>query len=293
MSGMRIFTLLLLLFPVVSPAVSQRQKPPANSRSGLLDVGGGSIYYETAGSGSAVVFIHGGYGDRRMWDGQFRAFAARFRVIRYDHRGFGRSSAPQQAYSPVEDLRRLLDALQVRRAHLVGNSLGGSLAIDFALQHPERVVSIVVVASGPRGLPTPQHAIDRVVAVFNAAETAGLERAAELWLAHPMVAVSSQKPGVRERLRAMVTDNRTIFRMRHWPSEAMEPLAAKRLKEITAPTLIVIGGRDTQVNQAMGEAAATGITGAKRLVIADADHLPQMVNPAAFNRALREFLPSR
>jgi pimeloyl-ACP methyl ester carboxylesterase len=291
--NMKIFCLLLLLlslFASVTPQPAKTQSTTPNT--GMLRLKDGSIYYETLGKGAALVLIHGGYGDRRMWDGQFQALANDFRVIRYDHRGFGRSTAPRQNYSPVKDLLRLFDSLKVKRAHLVGNSLGGSLAIDFTLKHPERVASLVVVASGPNGVQPPQEAIDRIVAVFKAAETQGPEKAAEMWLAHPMVAISSAKPGARELLRTMVTDNQTIFRLQHWPTEEMKPLAAQRLKEIKVPTLIVIGGQDTEDNRQIGELAAKEIAGARRIVMADGDHLPQMVNPAEFNRNLLLFLKS-
>lgn len=290
---MKRLPLLLLLFGVFSfPLLQCARAQISTPDTGKLSTTDGTLYYETLGKGPAVVLIHGGYGDRRMWDGQFQALATDFQVIRYDHRGFGRSSVPQDHYSPVEDLLSLLEKLNVERAHLVGNSLGGSLAIDFALKHPERVASLVIVASGPNGLPVPQEAIDRVVAVFKAAEAEGLERAVELWLAHPMVAVSSQKSGVREQLRAMVRDNKAIFRMKQWPSEAMNPPAANRLKEIRIPTLVIIGGQDTEVNRQMGEEAAQQIPGAKKVVMAEADHLPQMVNPAEFNQNLLHFLQS-
>ena len=287
---MKVFAFVLLLLWLASPAAAQRagarNTEPATGR---LDVGGGSIYYETLGVGPPVVLIHGGFGDRRMWDGQFRAFAARHRVVRYDHRGFGRSAAPQGPYSPVADLLRLLDSLNIRRAHLVGNSMGGILAIDFALMHPERVASLVIVASGPNGLPVPQADMDAVMKVFRAAETEGPEKSAELWLAHPMVAVSSKQAGARELLRTMISENRSVFLLKHWPSEELNPPAARRLGEIRAPTLVVIGGRDTEFSRRMGEEAARGIAGAKRVVMAEGDHLSQMVSPAEFNRHVLSF----
>ena len=285
---MKAFALLLLSL-CLAPAAAAQRAGDARPTTGTLDVGGGSVYYETLGSGPPVVLIHGGFGDRRMWDGQFRALASNHRVVRYDHRGFGRSAAPQAPYSPAGDLIRLLDTLNIRRAHLVGNSLGGTLAIDFALKHPERVASLVVVASGPEGLPVPQADIESVAKVFKAAEAEGVEKSVELWLAHPMVAVSSGKPGARELLRAMVSDNRSVFLMKHWPSEELNPPAARRLGEIRAPTLVVIGGRDTELSRRMGEEAARGIAGAKKVVMADADHLPQMANPPEFNRHVLRF----
>jgi 3-oxoadipate enol-lactonase len=249
--------LLLLLVCLAVPAAAQGARPPgAPPPAGSLEVDGGSIYFETLGAGPPVVLLHGGFGDRRMWDGQFRALAARHRVIRYDHRGFGRSPAPRGPYSPVADLLRLLDKLNVGRAHLVGNSLGGTLAIDFALEHPERVASLVVVASAARGLPFPQEDIDRVLAVFRTAAAEGPGKAAEQWLAHPMVAVTSRKPGARESLRVMVTENKGVFLMNHWPSETTDPPAARRLTELNVPALFVIGGRDTEASRKAGEDTA-------------------------------------
>jgi len=288
MRAFGLLLLLLLLSCLAGPAAAQRGRaqPPA---AGSLDVGGGSIYYETLGEGPPVVLIHGGFGDRRMWEGQFRPLASRFRVVRYDHRGFGRSSAPASPYSPVEDLLRLLDGLNIRRAHLVGNSMGGSLAIDFALRHPGRVASLVIVASGAGGMPVPQEDVEKVMAVFRAAQAEGAEKAAELWLAHPMVAVSSRRPGSRELLRAMVRENKSVFLMKHWPSEPMDPPAAERLKEIGVPTLVVVGGRDTEVVRRLGEETAARIKGARVVRMAEGDHLPQMVNPSEFNRRLLRF----
>jgi 3-oxoadipate enol-lactonase len=182
--------------------------------------------------------------------------------------------------------------LKVGRAHLVGNSMGGTLAIDFALEHPERVASLVVVASAARGLPFPPQEIERVMAVFRTAAAAGTEQAAEQWLAHPMVAVTSRKPGAREKLRSMVTENRSVFLLNHWPSETTDPPAARRLKELSVPTLFIIGGRDTEASRKAGEETAAQIKGAKVIVMTEGDHLPQMVSPAKFNRYLLDFLRS-
>jgi pimeloyl-ACP methyl ester carboxylesterase len=227
-----------------------------------------------------------------MWDDQFNILGRQFRVVRYDQRGFGKSTAPQEAYSPVGDLLQLLDYLKIEQAHLVGNSMGGGLALDFALKHPARVASLCIVASGPNGYPAPQKDVESVIAVFRAAEKEGLARAVEMWLAHPMVGVASKTPQVSQRLRAMVSENSGMFRMKYWPSEPMKPAAMQLLKEVRVPTLVIFGDRDTQLVQAAATAAAEGIPGAKRVVIRGADHLPQMVKAKEFNRVLLDFLDS-
>lgn len=264
--------------------------------TGTLALDGGSLFYETAGAGPAVVLIHGGFGDRRMWDAQFRALASRYRVIRYDHRGFGRSPAPTAAYSPVADLGRLLDHLGVRRAHVVGNSLGGSLALDFALLRPERVARVVVVASGPSGYPATEadrarfaREIASVGAVFAAADTIGPARAAERWLEHPMIAVASRARSTRALVGAMVRENAGIFRLRHWPFESIEPSTYARLAEIRAPTLVILGARDTRLVRATAE-ATLAVPGSRLVVVPGADHLPQMTHPRRVTALLVEFL---
>jgi len=258
--------------------------------SGTLQLTDGAIYYETMGEGVPVVFLHGGFGDRRMWDDQFAEFAKNYFVVRYDQRGFGKSAKPTAKYSPVSDLEMLLDHLKIDKAHLIGNSMGGYLAIDFAIQKSSRVRSITIVAAGPSGVETPKEETDRMMAVFKLAKDEGLNKATAMWIQNPMIAVTSSLPKTSPLLKTMIEDNASIFEMRFWPFEQADPPAVKRLNEIKVPALIVIGDKDTPGVQAAAEAAASGIAGAKKVIMKDADHLPQMDNPEEFNRIVKEFL---
>jgi pimeloyl-ACP methyl ester carboxylesterase len=104
------------------------------NQSGITDANGARLYFEMAGSGEALVFIHGLGLDARMWDLQCEVFAQRFSVIRYDLRGFGRSSVPTaEGYSHAEDLHALLRFLRVQQAHILGLSFGGRHAVNFGL----------------------------------------------------------------------------------------------------------------------------------------------------------------
>src|SRR5947208_6867645 len=109
---------------------------PEQAKAGFIEVSGTSLYYEEMGEGHPLVLIHGGYMDRRMWDDQFAIFAEQYRVIRYDVRGFGKSALPTVPYADRQDLYELLTALGVQSAYLLGLSLGGVIAVDFALEHP-------------------------------------------------------------------------------------------------------------------------------------------------------------
>src|SRR5215216_7930834 len=95
--------------------------------TGMAAVNGTRIYYEAAGEGEPLVLVHAGIADSRMWEGQIAAFAERYRVIRYDLRGFGKTEMVEGPFSHHEDLRGLLDFLGVRRTHLVGCSMGGGV----------------------------------------------------------------------------------------------------------------------------------------------------------------------
>jgi pimeloyl-ACP methyl ester carboxylesterase len=168
--------------------------------------------------------------------------------------------------------------------------MGGYLAIDFAILKPSRVRSITVVAAGPSGLEPPKEDTERIMAVFKVAKDEGLNKATAMWIQNPMVAVTSSLPKTAPLLKTMIEDNAGIFEMRFWPFEQTDPPAVKRLNEIKVPALIIIGDKDTPGVQTAAEAAATGISGAKKVVMKDADHLPQMVNPEEFNRIVKEFL---
>ena len=127
----------------------------AGFESGYADVSdGGRLYWEHAGRGPVIVLIHAGLWDRRIWDAQMEPFAESHRVVRYDLRGFGRSSPLEQPFSAREDLAELLGALGIDQAALVGCSIGGGLAVDFAIEFPGSVSALVAGCAGASGDPT-------------------------------------------------------------------------------------------------------------------------------------------
>ena len=107
--------------------------PRFDVTSGYAPSGAAKIYFESAGTGRNLIFAHAGISDSRMWDPQFESFAERFRVVRYDHRGFGKSKLTDEPYALADDLLNVLRHLSVAKTALVGCSMGGTAAIDFAL----------------------------------------------------------------------------------------------------------------------------------------------------------------
>jgi pimeloyl-ACP methyl ester carboxylesterase len=131
-----------ILFLVLFLSISVR------ASEGFAEINGTRLHYEIKGKGHTIVLIHGGLADSRLWDDQFTKFSKNFRVIRYDLRGFGKSDFPVGAFSHVEDLYALLKFLKVEKVSLVGLSLGGIIAADFTLEHPETVEALVLTAFG-------------------------------------------------------------------------------------------------------------------------------------------------
>jgi pimeloyl-ACP methyl ester carboxylesterase len=259
--------------------------------AGYVRVEGGKLYFERAGEGFPVVLIHAGLWDSRMWDDQFEVFAEQHDVVRYDVRGFGRSDVPSAPYSDLRDLRYLLGELDISRCAIVGCSMGGQLAIDFALAHPDVVDAVVPVAPGLSGYRWEDPGLEMLVAEVEKAITAGdLELAMEIELA--VWAPARDDPATDIRIRSIAMDNLHIFRVPDTFAEIPAP-AVPRLGEIQAAMLVLVGDQDVAEIHAIAELLEHRVPGAHRHVIAGGDHLVNVRRPEKFNRQVLDFLSFR
>jgi pimeloyl-ACP methyl ester carboxylesterase len=260
--------------------------------NGIVAVNGAQIAYDVAGNGPAVLLLHAGIGDRRMWDDQVPAFAEHFTVVRFDARGFGETRKPDTPFAPYEDAIGLLDHLGISRAHIVGVSMGSQTAIEATIAAPERVSALVAVAARTGTLVSSalRAGWERVDELYEAGDIAGaVEYELRMWVDGPDRDPDAVDPEMRERVREM---NAALFTRDDEAGEEipLDPPAAERLAEISAPTLIVYGDKDVMdVRQAAGPLAAA-IPGAQLAVIPDAAHLPQMERPELFNEIVLGFL---
>ena len=247
----------------------------------LLEVNGARLWVEEEGRGPAVLFVHGGLGDSRLWQPQARALASRFRTIRYDLRFWGRSESTGVEYSPVDDLIGVLDALDVERAALVGLSMGGGLALDAALLHPRRVWALAHVAAGVTGMPVnaystqqdaayeaaeKEHDLDAMMGIDFAvwAPLGAGEEYRELWRATPDA--RGMPDGGRSRPR--------------------EPAV---LGAVGVPTLVIVPSHDPPAQREVGRTVAREIPGA-RLVEIDSDHYLTLREADRVTALLEDFL---
>jgi len=257
-----------------------------------IDVNGTRLYVEAAGSGDALVFVHGFSLDTRVWDDQWEPFAAHYHVVRYDLRGFGRSARPtDQYYRHADDLQALLEALGVERAHIVGLSLGGGVAVDFAVAHPSAARSIVSVDGVLPGFNPPDLG-ESIGAVWGAARSQPLDAVKAFWLEQPLFRGAMSDPAVASRLRAMVDDFSGYGWTARDPGRWVDPPVAARLAEIDVPALALVGEGDLAGFHEIAAKLAAEIPNARMDVLPGCGHLPNMEAPAPFNAALAKFLAS-
>jgi pimeloyl-ACP methyl ester carboxylesterase len=284
--------MMLVASALLSISHATLAQKPASTRAGIADVNGTRLYYETTGSGPHVVLLHGGNLDSRMWDDQVPFLAKSFTVTRYDIRPYGRSGPAEKGFSSVDDLAALMDFLGIERASLVGLSLGGRIAIDFALTHPDRLDKLVVMGPGLTGFPFNQKD-EAVLAMLAVAKKGDANAAMDLWLKHPMMAPAMARPELATRIRPIAMDNARIWTNLAVGERVPNPPAIERLGEIRAPTLVIVGARDVPDIQQIVKLLAAGIRGARVEVIPDAAHMPNMEDAPRVNRLLGEFLPGK
>ena len=265
-------------------------KPTA---SGFVDVGGARLYYDMAGEGHPLILIHAGIADSTMWDELLPTFAGRFRTIRFDLRGFGRSDLAIGPFSRRTDLYALLVALEIERAHFVGVSMGGALAIDVAIERPDLVSALVAVAPGLSGSARSDASKASWAAIEAAAVAGDLARAVELemqmWVDGPFRTPEQVAPGLRERVRLMETKNVTRDTNEGAP-QSLVPPAIGRLGEIKCPTLIVLGEVDQPDINDNGERLAREVVGARKVVLPGVGHMLTLEEPTAFAQLVVKFL---
>ncbi len=267
-----------------------------STQSGYAPIKDAKIYYEIAGEGQPFVMIHAGVADSRQWNNEFTYFAKNYRVLRYDLRGYGKSEPVDAEFSHLRDLVALLDYLKLDHPLiLMGCSMGGGLAMDFALLHPSRVKTIIMVGSGPSGLqldiPTPPK-FTQVEEAYNAGDMDLVtELETQIWFDGSGRTPDQVNPKMRQlayNMNRLALSHEEKGLGKRLPDS--ETPAASRLSELTAPALIIIGEYDTQYILAAADYMIDNLPSVQNVVIEDAAHLPNMDRPHQFQQIVSSFL---
>jgi 3-oxoadipate enol-lactonase len=252
----------------------------------FLCADGARLRYCIAGAGQPLVLIHGLGLDSAMWEPQWPVLQQEFRVIRYDIRGFGQSTVPTGPYSHSDDLLGLLEFLDARPAHVIGLSMGGSMALRFALEQPDAVRSLTLIDSALEGYSWSNTWIQGMKAIQMTARNGDLEAAKQLWLAHELFAPAQRNAQLAAALRAMVEG----YSAWHWyntdPVRKASAPAIRELARVSQRTLVLVGELDLADFQDIALQLAAGIAQATLRTIAGAGHMANMEAPAAVNDLL-------
>jgi len=261
--------------------------------SGLIDVDGGRLYYEVEGDGHPLLLIHGGLGDLRMWDDQVPVFAEHYRVIRYDTRGIGRTQTDDVEFSNHADAAAVLDHVGADSAYVVGQSRGGGIALDLALDRPDRVDALVSVAGGISGFDAPEPPDAPWEEMERLWEAKDWEALAELetkvWVdgwGQPHDRVDS---GLRQKVHGWILSAMKAEKAEGKP-QRLDPPAAERLAEVNVPTLVLIGQADEPGSVAAERHLASSVAGAQVVEFPGVAHMIHMEDPQRFNEVVLEFL---
>jgi pimeloyl-ACP methyl ester carboxylesterase len=267
-----------------------------STRSGFVTIDTAELYYETAGDGTPYVMIHAGVADSRQWNHEFAFFANTHRVLRYDMRGYGRSEPAEGEFSHLNDLRALLDALEVREPFiLMGCSMGGELAMDFAVAHPERVRALIMVDSSPGGLELDVPPLAKFAEAEKAWHAGDIDLLAEIETQIWFDGAGRSPEQVNREMRRLLYEmnHKALTNEKKGLGKRLpntETPAVERLSELRMPVLVIVGEHDTPYILAAADYMKENLPSVKKVVIADAAHLPNMDQPERFQDIVASFL---
>ncbi|MCI0713409.1 MAG: alpha/beta hydrolase [Chloroflexi bacterium] len=263
-----------------------------------VELNGTTFHYKLSGEDDdTLVFIHAGVADSRSWQQQVDFFAQQSRVLIYDVRGYGQTvMPPNHSYSHHEDLKALLDYLQINTCKIVGMSMGGAIALNFALTHPHMVEAMVLLGSACGGYKLTDPQLEELWEAAGDAFDAGDKHLAahiemETWLVGPERDLDDVPRHLREQVIEMILRSYELEEQAEGAKEIpLDPPAFVRLGEIKTPALILVGEDDTEAIKTVSAILHERMAHTKKVVMEDTAHLPNMEKPDEFNRLVLDYL---
>ena len=262
-----------------------------DKQTGYADIGKCKLHHEMKGEGTPLIMIHAGMLNKEIWEPQFNEFAKKFKVIIYDARNHGLSQSEPDTFSHHKDLYLLMEKLNISKAVIMGESMGGYIAIDFAIAYPEKVIALIPVAPGLTGYEFKDKIWLENKEKINNAQT--IEEAVEYiqitWTDGPYRTPGQVDPLIRNKAKQMYID--CIKNMKPGVIEVrLAPPAINRLSSIVAPTLVIVGDLDIPGIIEIADLIVKDVKGAQKITIKGAAHLVNMEKPVEFNQAVISFI---
>jgi len=262
-----------------------------------VKVGDINMYYEVQGEGDPLVLIHGLTLDHLSWSFQTQAFSEKYRVVTFDNRGVGRSDSPDMPYTTemmADDLAGLLDLLEIEKANILGLSLGGMIAQEFALKYPQRVDRLILAATAARPTKNAQRSSHIIGTLFQMAQ-AGIPldqrtRMFMVWSFSPRFFEDPKQAQIMVNLVASAPHPQPLEGLAGQIAAADQHDCFERLGQIQAPTLVLAGKEDLLLPIRLSEELAAGIKNSRLVAVEQAAHLFCIEQPGEFNQAVLDFL---
>lgn len=270
-------------------AVLISQAVGAADSKNYAEVSGAKLYYQERGSGPAIVLLHDGLLSSETWDEIWHRLPLKYHLIRYDRRGYGRSDPATSSFSPTEDLAKLLSHLKVPHAVIVGSSSGGALAIDFAIEHPEMVDGLFLIGPVLHGMEYSDEFRERAERNNEPMEHDDVRAMARNWSQDKFLVAGPNEKARRKIYEQLVANAEKLKKYDSSLEEKLSPPANKRLGEIKAPTLILVGEGDIADVQTHATAIHAGISGSQRTALQGAGHLIQLEKQEEVVKRLETF----
>lgn len=256
----------------------------------LVETEDGRLSVQATGSGDALLMIHGWPLDHRVFDPQREALSRHFKVLTFDRRGYGASTAPPGMDREPDDIDRILEATNVGAAHILGMSQGGRIALRYAATRPGRTRSLILQGAAVDGLPAGGDDEVPVGEYADLVRRGRIEEVRARWLAHPMMRLGpGNEPAAQ--LLGDILDGYDGEDLKGLPPggyqfglDVLGSISAARI-----PTLVLTGGNETSARKRHAHVIVERIPGALEVVLERSGHLSNLTEPDRYNRSIIDF----
>ena len=257
----------------------------------FIDINGRNIFIKSSGNGDPIVFLHSSLLTSEMWNSQMDYFSKEYKVIAFDFCGYGKSDLPKGIYSDYEDLKNILDKMDIEKTIIVGCSYGGSVAIDFVLKYPEYVNKLVLITPAINGYKYPLKLTFESIKNFRNVHKMGIEKAVDLFINNKYWNYFiPNEDNIKEMFKSIFIDNKDFYNGNYTKKQILKPVAIKRLSEIKNNILVIGSENDSKFNKDVIKILCEKIQQVKTIEIKKCGHLPNMEKAEEINKIIEEYI---
>jgi pimeloyl-ACP methyl ester carboxylesterase len=257
----------------------------------LIDINGKILFVKTMGNGEPLLFLHSSLLTSEMWNSQMEYFYKKYLTITYDFCGHGKSELPKGSYSDYDDLKAIIDKMNLSKIILVGCSYGGSVAVDFTLKYPEYISKLILISPAINGYRYPLRLTLESIRNFKNVQKYGIEKSVELFMGNKYWNYFvPEKNGFKEIFKKLFIGNNNFYNGKYNKKYILNPIAIKRLTEINTDILLIIGNNDSKFNKIVAKELKDKIRNIKYCEIKECGHLPNIEKNDEVNKLIEEYL---